>query len=290
MLVDGNNILIRAVKATERAQMSANGIPTGALHVFINTLARHIREERPSHIVVAWDGGRSVYRLALYEAYKGNRPPRTEEEDEARPFSQAKEFLTLAGIHHIERAGWEADDVIAAYHAITDMPMVVLSSDKDLLQLVDWRTEQVRVSSSPPTYRWDVPLVEQEMGCTPADIPSLMALTGDPGDNVPGVKGIGPKKGAALLAASGWDLEAAIADLPADQQTNARLSRSLVDLVGLNYPEIGLLVPPVPAFEPTHPGSVAYGDLLDFLDRYQLAQTREKFINGSLWSEQKAGV
>ena len=74
MLVDGNNLLIRAIKATERSDMSANGVNTAPLVVFANTLTHHVREEKPDKIVVAWDSpGGSDYRLALDHEYKEYR-------------------------------------------------------------------------------------------------------------------------------------------------------------------------------------------------------------------------
>ena len=294
LLVDGNNVLVRAVKAAEGGRLTlANdeGIPTAALLVFINTLSRHVREEQPTHMVVAFDGGRSVYRSTLYPAYKANRAERTEAEDEHRPFAQAKEFLSLAGIHHVERAGWEADDVIAAYwrnwHDARNGlggSMTILSSDKDLLQLVGSDTEQVRVSSAPPTYRWDLQRVKDDIGCWPNQIPELMALTGDPGDNVPGVRGIGPKKGLKLLSERGWDAPSAVRHLGPEVEEVARLSRDLVDLRGLNYAHQGLIVGNVPAFAPTNPTSALYEPLMAFLDRYQMTSVSTRVQSGTLWS------
>jgi 5'-3' exonuclease len=289
LLVDGNNVLVRAVKAAEGSRLTlatSDGIPTAALLIFINTLSRHVREESPDRMVVAWDGGRSTYRSDLYPAYKANRAERTPEEDEHRPFGLAKEFLSLAGIHHIERAGWEADDLIAAHWSKTapDDRVVILSSDKDLLQLVDANTQQVRVSSAPPTHRWDVARVQEQMGCHPRFLAQLMALTGDVGDNVPGVRGVGPKKGVRFLEAAGWDAVEAVRHLGPEAVALADLSRSLVDL-RLPYESLGLRVGPAPVFAPTNPTNVLYGPLLAFLDRYQMASLRTRLVEGSLWSE-----
>lgn len=283
LLVDGNNILVRAVKATERVPLSADGVPTAALLVFVNTLSRHVREEKPDRLVVCWDGGRSAYRTGLYPAYKANRAERSEEEDARRPFGLVKEFLTLSGIHHIERIGWEADDLIACYWAALGGSIVILSSDKDLMQLIEPGCVQVRVSSQPPSDRWDYDRVVQEVGCDPEDLPKVMAYTGDIGDNVPGVPGIGPKKAVKRLQEADWDFEKSLEGLTEEQAAAARLSLSLVDLRNLPYEREGLLVNHPPPFRPTEPGMLTFGELAAFLDRYALESVRSRILSGELW-------
>lgn len=291
LLVDSNNLLIRAVRATERVPLSADGVPTAALHVYINMLSRHVREERPDRLVVCWDGGRSAYRTGLYPAYKAGRSERPLEE--RGPFAQAKEFLTLAGLHHVERPGWEADDLIAAYWRSLrplDDPVVIVSGDKDLLQLLGPGVEQVRPTrSEDPVDRWTAQRVEREMGCRPADLAKVMALTGDPGDGVPGVRGVGPKRAAKMLADHGWDLGALVYtkvaehDWSADVGQGVLLSQRLVDLRDLPYHAHGLVLGQPPRLAPTAAGDALFPALLAFLDRYQLDQTRSRLLSRQLW-------
>lgn len=293
LLVDSNNLLMRAVHAADRTGMGTpDGIATGALLIFINLLSRHIREEEPSHVLLAWDGGRSAFRTGLYPAYKAHRGERSGSPDERGPFSQAKEFATLAGIHHVERLGWEADDIIAAVWQTLrrEQPedeVCILSGDKDLLQLLDARTYQVRPASPPAdTDRWTAERVTERYGVPPEHLSKAMALIGDVGDNVPGVRGIGPVKAAKLLSASGWSLSGATAKMEPDKQAAARLSHALVDLRTMNYRQQGLFLPPPPVFAPTTFGGVYVHDLLGYLDRYLLESVRSRLAQGTLWSNQ----
>lgn len=290
MLVDGPNILIRAAKATERVPLSADGVPTAALLVFANCLSYHVRAERPDALVVCWDGGRSEYRTALYPAYKAGRPERTEDEDTRRPFGLVKRFLTLAGVQHVERAGWEADDLIARYwqdrRDTSPRPeVVIVSSDHDLLQLLDPGTTQVKVSSRPPLDRWDHDRVVADLGCEPSDLPRVMALRGDPGDGVPGLRGVGPKRAVAMMAAAGWQWPTLVASLDVESRDTVLLSFRLVDLRGRPYGDLGLHVALPGPFRPTEPGTALWADLRSWLDRYQMRSVVARLLDGTLWRD-----
>lgn len=290
LLVDGNNILTRAVHAAKHAHMSVDGVNTGSLLIFINMLSRHIREEQPDSVVVCWDGGRSVYRTTLYPGYKAARKERPDEEDEDRPFGQAKEFLTLAGIHHVERAGWEADDLIACYWRSirpVDERIVILSADKDLLQMVGHNCEQVRPTTPPnPTDRWDAEKVFDKYGVQPGNLSKAMAMIGDISDGVPGIKGIGPVKAAKLVNERSWE------ELLATRgYENLDLWHRLIDLRSISFHALGLSLQQPPPFRPTGPTSMLYIDLSHFLDRYALESVKTRLLTGGLWSEQEvAGV
>jgi 5'-3' exonuclease len=260
LLADANNLAMRAIHAAQYSGMSADGIPTGALLIFINLLSRHIREERPDSVVVCWDGGKSAYRQQIYGDYKANRVERPEDEEDTRPFPQMKEFLTVANIHHVERPGWEADDLIACYWRTIrplDTDLVILSADKDLLQLVGPHCIQVRPASKPPTDYWDEIRVARELGCRPSRVSLTMALAGDPGDNVPGLPGIGPKRAAQRLAKSNWELETffSLYEISEDKQAQVRMAYELVDLRNVPYAAHGLSVSQPPVFRPTDPAT-----------------------------------
>lgn len=290
LLVDGNNILVRAMKAMERSRLSADGVPTGALLVFINALSRYVREVQPTRMVVCWDGGRSLYRQAIYEGYKSNRgsPDNSRnDETERSAFHLAKTFLTLSNIHHIEQHGVEADDLIAAHCLQRDATMgkvIILSGDKDLLQLLDGWVEQIR-PGTPDGERWTINRVRTKMKCKPEHLPYVMALTGDPGDGVPGVPGIGSVTACRLLSKYGWDFEALLAANELKLFGYREEIRRNLALVNLRDPLPGIHVEAVPRFEPTDRTSVLWGDLIAFLDRYAMASVKDRVRNNTLWAD-----
>ncbi len=285
MLVDGNNILLRAIKGMEHAGLTGGGAPTGALMVFVNSLSRHIREERPRAVMVCWDGGRSEFRTALYPGYKGSRERRSDHEGEHSPFTMVKEFLHLAGIPSAEEGGWEADDLIGAYWRAARAagePVVIISSDHDLLQLVDAGTVQVKVATGRnETDRWDATRVLAEHGCAPEFLPMVMALRGDPGDCVPGLDRVGPKRAVKMLQAVGWSWDRLLDSLGGRDRDLVELSLSLVDL------REGTLVRDlVPTPRLTTAVDPIYPALLDFVRRYQLRRIEQAISTGTLWGDQ----
>lgn len=290
LIVDANNVVMRAIHAMAHTGLSTDdGVLTGPLLAFMNTLGKHISEERPSRVAVCWDGGRSDFRLAIDPNYKGHRLQQESDFDEFKhgSFALAKEFCTLAGLMHVERPGFEADDLIAYYvrqeRTRFDNEVVVLSSDKDFLQLVDHNVTQVRLSSyGTPTDRWDVDRVEQEYGCAPGRLPDVFGLAGDVSDNVPGVPRFGVKTAVKELTKVGWDWERLIREHPrvAEHEDQARRSRALVDLLG---PVPGLYLPALPLFEPTRPGGAMYPLLVTFLRRFQMSTILTKVSDGTMW-------
>jgi DNA polymerase-1 len=300
MLVDANNVLIRAVRATERSGMATvDGVPTGPLLVFINSLSYHFRTERPDAVVVCWDGGRSRYRIEIFPDYKKDRPKREGRDDPEGPFGLAKRFLSLANLHHVEREGYEADDLIAAYcrqsggwgAAVTDVggysappEIIIVSSDHDLLQLLGPGVTQVKVSSRPPDDRWDAARVLRDLGCEPRYLPYVMALQGDPGDGVPGLPRIGPKKAVRMMARHDWSwlrlLEGG--ELDEDQRGIVQLALRLVDLRDGPGPS-GLVLADPAVLSPTAPGDAMFEELLAFLRRYELASVERRLLDGTLW-------
>lgn len=280
LLIDGNNLYARAWYATRHEAMTADGESTAALVVFANTLTRHIREEQPDRVVVCWDGGGSAYRLRLMPSYKANRRAKAQELRTGR--DQVHEFLALAGIPQVERPGVEADDLIAKYWHDAEEKIVLASEDKDFLQLASWNPQGYDCEVLRSTgERWNRFSVEEKTGASPERLPSVMALTGDDSDNVPGVPGIGPKKAVQLLSEAGWDLEAIDHPEVAQMRPQVLLNRVLVNL---RIPIPGLLLPTPPPFRPTGPTSSLYADFVSFLERYRLRGLLGKLYSGSLWT------
>lgn len=290
LIVDGNNLLMRAVRAMERPGqpvLSANGIATGPLLVFINCLSRHIREEQPDKVVVCWDGGRSTFRVALHDGYKAHRVQATSDFEDGA-FALTKEFLALSNVRQIERPGVEADDLIAWYwrhHRPLDDKLVILSNDKDFLQLlVEGQVEIVRVSSGgADTDRWTWERFVAERGYMPAKEAHVMALMGDPGDGVPGIPGIGPKRALKIMQDNKWSWDNVLHDERViAHRDQVRMALRLVDL---RDTEQRLDLVPLPPFQPTDLGSVLYEPLLDFLGRHQLKSIKDRLSEHTLWGQ-----
>jgi DNA polymerase-1 len=288
LLVDANNVFVRGLHAAFRGgggpELSAGGVPTAPLLFFINSLARHVRIEQPDSVMVCWDGGRSVHRQALSSVYKAHRPVG---DHNSEYFDYAYRFLSLAGIPQLTLAGYEADDLIGAYVQLAE-PMqietVIVSDDHDLRQLISRSSvEQAKVSATSAEDRWTYDKVVEEMGLQPHQIPYLMALTGDSGDGVIGLKGIGPKKGLKMLQANHFNFNKLLMTLNLEDRAIVELAYALVDL---RHPSQALLsaVPPLRPFAPTLPDWPFYDRLRSFLERYEMSSVLRRLEEGRLWT------
>ncbi|MDH5298240.1 MAG: DNA polymerase I, partial [Desulfobulbaceae bacterium] len=195
-LIDGSAYIYRAYHAI--APLTNNsGLPTHAVFGFTNILLRLFREKNPQRVAVAFDVRGRNFRHALYDGYKANRPPMPD--DLAVQIPYIKEIVAAYRIRSLERPGVEADDLIAA--AVnrltgTGQPVVVVSGDKDLLQLV---SDSVSLWD-PMNDRWfDPAAVQKKYNVTPEQLNELFALVGDTADNIPGVPGVGPKTAEKLI-------------------------------------------------------------------------------------------
>lgn len=287
MIVDGNNLLVRCIKAMEYSGLrNGENWQTGPLTAFIGALGRLTRLCEPSALVVCWDAGPSVRRKALYDAYKAaraeNPSPETEERKETA-FGMAKTFLKACRIQQVAVQGYEADDVVAAYWAkCRDMDsVIIISGDKDFLQLVGANTVQLRPDNAGTYKLWDEGDVYVKYGCTPSVLPLMMALMGDPIDGVPGVRGLGPKKALRGLEQADWTLERVPALEDPQKLADARLSLALVDLTDASFhPDVPALKP----FEPLHPSEGgACLDLVNFLRSLEMETVLNRFYTDTLW-------
>src|SRR5699024_9678795 len=194
---------------------NSEGIPTGPILGFANTLEKLLDEYKPSHIAVAWDTPVSTFRHEMNEEYKANRPPQP---DELKVGIQLiKEMLADYGIHNIEKDRYEADDLIGTIASDAneeDVEVYMVTPDKDFMQLVHDHI----VMYKPDNKKGGFNLIDREgvkdyFGVYPEKVIDVLAILGDSSDNVPGVKGIG-KKGAPKLINEYGTLEAAIEDAP----------------------------------------------------------------------------
>ncbi len=281
LLIDGDNLLVRAAEATRNRDLAdQDGIPTAALVGFAMTLGRHIRDLQPYRVAVCWDAGHAQ-RSALYPPYKANR--HASDSYRARARHLAVQLLTLTRIHQVRADGEEADDLIAAHWATATEPVVILSADKDLLQLIGltptgWPCTQLRPATGGAQH-WDADRVRAEYGCSPEQLPSLMALIGDRADNIPGVPTFGTVRAAKHLRAAGWDLDSVDHPKAVAHREQTSINLALIDL---RTPR-ALELPPVPAFWPLTPGERFWPELADFLARHQLTDLSGRLALGRLW-------
>ena len=218
LLVDGHSLAFRSYYALAKRDgglSTSGGIPTSVTHGFLKALLEASQELQPQGVIITFDTGQPTFRHQLDPAYKANRGDAPEE------FHQDVHNLQ----HLLQEAlrlpvcmvpGFEADDVIAAVarHAVEQLWRVrILSGDRDLFQLVNDQEDVACLYMGGGPYGGrgisvvDEAAVRQKLGVSPRQVVDLKALTGDSSDNIPGVRGIGPKTATALLADYG-DLDA----------------------------------------------------------------------------------
>ncbi len=197
LLADGYNLLYRAYFAI-RSLRDQQDRPTNALFGMIRTLEKLRHVWSPSHMAVVFDRGRPARRTELFPAYKGQRPSMPD--DLRVQIEPVKTYVELAGLRVIEREGVEADDLMAAVGlqaAAAGVPALLVTSDKDLLQMVQ---PSLQVVLPKEVERALQPAdVERMTGVAPGQVLEWLALVGDSADNIPGVPGVGPKTAARLL-------------------------------------------------------------------------------------------
>ncbi|HOM81878.1 MAG TPA: DNA polymerase I [Armatimonadota bacterium] len=200
MVVDGNSLLYRAFFALPNLTTS-DGQHTNAVYGFSMMLLRLLDEEKPDYCVVAFDAPGPTFRHEAYAEYKATRQKTPDELRSQGPL--ARQVCQVLSIPILEVPGVEADDVVgtvARYAERESIDVLIVTGDMDALQLV---TERVHVLATrrgiTDTVRYDPEAVEERYGVRPELIPDLKALTGDPSDNIPGVRGIGMKTAVKLL-------------------------------------------------------------------------------------------
>jgi len=245
-LVDGSAYIFRAY---HRLPPLTNplGVPVGAVFGYTTMLWKLAEDlhkaDGPTHLAVILDKAGRSFRNDLYPAYKANRPPAPE--DLVPQFPLIRDATRAFSLPCIEEAGLEADDLIASYARAASAQgwdVTIVSSDKDLMQLVGPVENGARVDmlDTMKNIRIGIPEVAEKFGVTPDRVGDVLALMGDAVDNVPGIRGIGPKTATKLIVEYG-DLESALAAAPSmkasklresliEQAEMARLSRVLVAL------------------------------------------------------------
>ncbi len=236
-LIDGSGFIFRAYHALPPLTRP-DGTPVGAVLGFSNMLLKLLQETDADHIAVIFDAAHRTFRHRIYEAYKANRP---EPPDDLIPqFKLVREATDAFSVCRIERDDYEADDLIAAYAQAAvkaGATVTVVSSDKDLMQLVSDRVQLLDPIKNRPIGAAEV---HEKFGVAPDRVIDVQALIGDSVDNVPGVPGIGVKTASELINAYGTleNLLAHAQDIKqpkrrqslADFAEQARISKRLVTL------------------------------------------------------------
>ena len=202
LLIDGHSVAYRAFFALPVDNFAtATGQHTNAVYGFTSMLINMLRDENPTHVAVAFDVSRHSFRTDDYPDYKANRSASPEEFK--GQVSLIKEVLDALNIVHIEREGFEADDVIASLTtqlASGETEVLICTGDRDSMQLV---TEQVTVlyprKGVSDLARMTPAAVEEKYLVPPGRYPELAALVGETSDNLPGVPGVGPKTAAKWI-------------------------------------------------------------------------------------------
>ncbi len=236
-LIDGSGFIFRAYHAMPPLTRP-DGTPVGAVLGFTNMLLKLRQETEADHIAVVFDVARKTFRDRIYPAYKANRP--APPDDLIPQFALVREATDAFSICRIEQEDFEADDLIATYarEAVKEGAKVtIVSSDKDLMQLVNDKVEMWDPMRERPIRANEV---KEKFGVGPDKVIDVQALCGDSVDNVPGVPGIGVKTAAELINQYG-DLETLLKKAgeikqPKRRQTlldhaeDARISKKLVTL------------------------------------------------------------
>ncbi|HCC54039.1 MAG TPA: DNA polymerase I [Desulfobulbaceae bacterium] len=195
-LIDASAYIYRAYHAIAPLT-NRSGLPTHAVYGFTNILLRVLREKAPKFIGIAFDVRGSNFRHEMYQAYKANRPSMPD--DLACQIPYIKEIVAAHNFACLERQGYEADDLLASAAkklAAQGHPVILVSGDKDLLQLV---SANITVWDPMRDVFMDPAAVQKKYNISPEQLLDFFALMGDSSDNVPGVAGIGPKTAEKLI-------------------------------------------------------------------------------------------
>lgn len=202
LLVDGNSILNRGFFGLPLLT-DKNGVYTNAVLGFMNILLKVCEDEKPDYLTVAFDVHAPTFRHKMYEAYKGTRKPMPEELKVQLPV--IREVLASMDVNIVEMAGYEADDLLGTLAKKSEkegLDVTLLSGDRDLLQIA---SDSIKIAipktsmGKTETHLYYAKDVKEEYGVTPTEFIEVKALQGDSSDNIPGVKGVGPKTATELI-------------------------------------------------------------------------------------------
>ena len=200
LVIDGSSLIHRAFFALPPL-MNKQGMHTGAVYGLCNMLLKLLGEVNPRYMAVAFDKSRKTFRTEMYAAYKGQRKPTPSELSEQFPL--AMKVLSTMGIATLELDNYEADDIIGTFavHAPQDVEVIIVTGDRDELQLIDKRTKvyYTKRGISDIHIFDEAEFAANYEGLVPKQLIELKGLMGDTSDNIPGVPGVGPKTAMKLI-------------------------------------------------------------------------------------------
>lgn len=239
LIIDGHSVAYRAYYAVPPL-LNKKGIPTGVTHTFLNILLSLQKKYSPDKLIVTFDSKGKTKRHEMYEAYKANRDATPE--DLIPQVEHLKEIIPLLGIPVLAEVGYEADDIIYTLtEKFPDEKCLIVTKDKDLHQMVSDRVFIIDYKKENPIGVEDV---IEKFEVRPDQILDYLALIGDASDNIPGVKGIGPKTAVKLLTAYDTidnifehvdELKGAVQKKIAGGKEIAYLSKKLATLEMMNH-------------------------------------------------------
>ncbi len=286
LVIDGYGLIYRAYFAFFRNPLTnSKGQNVSALYGFVRFLLKLLQELKPDSVTVALDAPTTTFRHHLYSDYKANREKMPE--DLQTQLVAIKKFLQLAKMDQIELPGFEADDImgsIASTWKKADNQVIIVSGDKDILQLLPFGIEIFSPQKGIQDLEtMDITSAEQKIGLPIHKFIDYLALVGDQSDNVPGVKGIGPK-GAITLLQQFPDLEQIYANIDqihpkgmqiklAEGRDSAFLSRQLVTI------RTDLPIPQAP--QAWSEATFFSQEMVDFFSEQEMPSLVEEIVKGN---------
>jgi len=235
-LVDISSFIFRAYYGI-RALKTSKGVPTNATYGVVTMMLKLLKDKKPEYLTMLFDSPVPSFRKEIYAEYKAHRPPPPE--DLVPQFDHIKRFVSTYPFPHLQKDGFEADDLIATVtkRAVKDgYQVMIVSADKDLMQLVD---ENVYLYDSMKDKVFGPKEVEEKFGVPPSRVGDVLALWGDASDNIPGVPGVGEKTATKLIQEFGSlenllahpeKVSGKLSEKIKNSKDQALLSRKLVDL------------------------------------------------------------
>lgn len=200
LIVDANSLIYRTHFASAHSQLSTDGQAMGATYGFFNILLKVMQSYPTPYLAFCWDVAKETFRNKLYKDYKSTRVSMPEELASQIPL--VRNSLQLAGFSQLGKQGYEADDLIGSLSCLAKskgMQVLVLSSDKDDLQLIDPNVSILMPKGAGVYELWDLERLQTEYGVNGDGWLQMKGLMGDTSDNIPGVKGIGIKSAMTLI-------------------------------------------------------------------------------------------
>jgi len=266
VIIDGHSVAYRVYYKTPKLTNS-RGVPTSVVHTFLNILLSLKEDLSPDEMIVTFDSKGKTERHGLDEEYKANRQPAPE--DLIPQIEILKDIIPQLGVSVFAKEGVEADDIIFTLSEDCEDDVYIVTKDKDIYQLVN---DSVKIYDYQNDKVIGIKEVIDKFGVTPKQIPDFLALVGDTSDNIPGVKGIGPKTAAPLLKKYGSleniyehldDLKSSVKDKLEKYREDAFLSKELTEPIRTEI-----------EFDKNE--SIDESNLFEFLEKYELNQIKQR--------------